>query len=132
MVGLDLSKIPFFTFAVVYGIICFGLIIFTFFIPGWIEAAKPYAMGFGICFFVQYLVNSGKVFFMNEQWSTSPVAVQLFLTLISFFLNIAIIYYFSLISKNIPAIIGFFIAYYINLKIIVLIAHFLKRNPEND
>ncbi len=131
MNGIDLAKIPFFTFLFSYGTISACLIGLSFFISGKIEGSEPYCTGFALSLFLQMLSNTSKVFFMNEEWSSSPVTVQLFITISSFFVNAGVLYYFSMISKNIPAVIGFFIAYYLNLKIIVLVAHYFTRNQEN-
>lgn len=129
--GFDLTKVPFFSFLFLYsGILVFLSIVAYFTQNLWI-ALHPYVVGFFAGLWLQGSIYLLKVFFMNKDWS-SPVTIQLFLTISSFFLSAVMLYFFVQIDKNIPAIVGFFIAYYLNLKIIVLIAHFFTRNAEND
>ncbi|MDX1959258.1 MAG: hypothetical protein SFU98_11835 [Leptospiraceae bacterium] len=127
--ALDLNKIPFFQFFLSFLAInlAYG---FGNYLLSWIPFFKPYTFGFWVGLGLQGGISLLKVFYMNRDWS-SPPTIQMFLNLASFFSSLAVLIFFTVLRKDISFMVGFFIAYYINIKNIVLIAHFYSRN-END
>jgi hypothetical protein len=126
---LDLTKIPFFSFFTSF--LAINLFYaFGNYLLSMISFLKPYTFGFWVGIGIQAGLTLVKVFCLNRDWN-SPPTIQMFINLISFFSSLSVLTFFTVFGKDIPFMVGFFIAYYINLKNIVLIAH-LYSSDENE
>jgi fatty acid desaturase len=130
MNGLDLAKIPFFAFVIKYTLI----ILFLNGICGFLHYQMPewgfFFLGGYIAFFIQFVSMIARVFCLNQDWG-GPILLQYGIWTLTFFINLFVLYFMAGHEKNIPLIIGFFVAYYLNLKIVVLIALQYSRKTEN-
>ncbi|HNM06743.1 MAG TPA: hypothetical protein PKK05_27740, partial [Leptospiraceae bacterium] len=72
-----------------------------------------------------------KVFLMNREWPNPPMA-QMFFMLLSFIISLIVLSYFSIFTGDNAFLVGFFIAYYLNVKIIVLIAYFYSGKEKDE
>jgi hypothetical protein len=128
---LDLSKVPFFQFSASLTAISLAYSFVCFMIVKFFPIATQYAEGFYIGIGSQVTFILLKVFFLNKDWQSPPV-IQFLLNVLSFFVSLGLLTFFSVFKGNIPFVIGFFIAYYLTIKNIVLIAHLYSRNENNE
>lgn len=129
--GLDFSKIPFFKFILYYFISIFGYILFIYGIKSVLKLQDEFSYGVYACTVVQFCATVLRIFFLNYDWK-SPITIQYFIFGISFLINIVVVYLLTLLSHNVIAIIGFFVTYFIHLKLVLFLGYKLTIHKEEE
>ncbi len=123
--SIDLSKISFFKFIAYYFVIIFFYILIVFLIQKIFSFEKEFSIGVYICLVIQVLAISLKIFFLNKDWK-SPITIQYIISGIAFLVNILALYILTLLAHNVIAISGFFITYFLHLKIVIILGYKLS------
>lgn len=132
MKALDLGKIPFFSFIISYSLILVFIIVGSVVLDIYIPDLRPLFWGIYSSFFLQYSSMAARIFCLNLDWA-GPIFLQYLIMILTFFINIGVLFLFAQHEKNILLIIGFFIAYFINLKVVVFVAYkYSKKEEESD
>lgn len=129
--GLDFSKIPFFRFIFVYFISISAYAIFIYGIKTVLKLQDEFVYGAYACTVVQVCATVLRIFFLNYDWK-SPITIQYFIFGISFLINIVVVYLLTLLSHNVIAIVGFFVTYFIHLKLILFLGYKLTIHEEES
>ena len=124
---MDLSKLPFQKFLLLILLIFSLLSSIAFLLHQVSDLEEMGYYGFLVSLWIQVILLLSKTYFMKGEWKQT-VKPQLVLTGVSLFINILVLGYFSFFQKNLPFLIGFFIANYFTMKIFVSSAHLLIKN----
>ncbi|HNO23140.1 MAG TPA: hypothetical protein PKK94_09190 [Leptospiraceae bacterium] len=129
--ALDLSQVPFWQFVFFYILLTAAWMIGAFILVRKMNWHQSYLTGIYAGSLIQGGFSVFKVFLMNREWPNPPMA-QMFFMLLSFIISLIVLSYFSIFTGDNAFLVGFFIAYYLNVKIIVLIAYFYSGKEKDE
>lgn len=129
--ALDLSQVPFWQFVFFYILLTAFWMIGAFILVHRMNWQQGYLNGIYAGSLIQGGFSVFKVFLMNREWPNPPMA-QMFFMLLSFIISLIVLSYFSIFTGDNAFLVGFFIAYYLNVKIIVLIAYFYSGKEKDE
>lgn len=123
--AIDFSKIPSFKFIAYYFIFILGYIFLFLIIQKIFSLEKEFHYGVYSSLAIQILATVLKIFFLSRDWK-SPITIQYIIFGVEFLLNIIVVYILTLLAHNVIAISGFFITYFLHLKIVIFLGYKLS------